>query len=414
MTEAGRRKGESRVPTVTERAKAVLPQPSVDFYGLADTLPAEERATLRQVREFMQSKVAPVINEYWAEDAFPFDLLPALKDLKVMGAGLEGYGCRGGSALLFGLIAMEMARFDASIATFVGVHSGLAMGSIYMGGSEEQKRKWLPPMARMEKIGCFGLTEPLVGSGAAGGLTTTAKRDGDSWILNGEKRWIGNSPWCDLSIIWARDLADNQVKGFIVENKTTPGFSVEKIKNKIALKVVQNGVITLNNCRVPEDNRLQEDNSFRDAAKVLRMTRFLVGWEATGCQMGAYEHALRYAQERVQFGKPIGSFQLVQDLLARMLANITSCQCMVGRMAQLQADGKLNDAHAALAKAFTTARMRETVAWARELFGGNGITLDYDVARFFADSEALYSYEGTYQMQNLIVGKAITGFSAFV
>ncbi|MBV8341487.1 MAG: acyl-CoA dehydrogenase, partial [Gammaproteobacteria bacterium] len=205
-----------------------------------------------------------------------------------------------------------------------------------------------------------------------------------------------------------------QVKGFIVENKTTPGFSVEKIKNKIALKVVQNGVITLTNCRVPEDNRLQEDNSFRDAAKVLRMTRFLVGWEATGCQMGAYEHALRYAQERAQFGKPIGSFQLVQDLLARMLANITACQCMVGRMAQLQADGKLNDAHAALAKAFTTARMRETVAWARELFGGNGITLDYDVARFFADSEALYSYEGTYQMQNLIVGKAITGFSAFV
>ena len=402
------------MPTVTERDKPVLPQPSVDFYGLADTLPAEERATLRQVREFMQSQVAPVINEYWAEDAFPFDLLPALRDLKVMGAGLEGYGCRGGSALLFGLIAMEMARFDASIATFVGVHSGLAMGSIYMGGSEEQKRRWLPPMARMEKIGCFGLTEPLVGSGAAGGLTTTAKRDGDSWILNGEKRWIGNSPWCDLSIIWARDLADNQVKGFIVENKTTPGFSVEKIKNKIALKVVQNGVITLNNCRVPEDNRLQEDNSFRDAAKVLRMTRFLVGWEATGCQMGAYEHALRYAQERAQFGKPIGSFQLVQDLLARMLANITACQCMVGRMAQLQAEGKLNDAHAALAKAFTTARMRETVAWARELFGGNGITLDYDVARFFADSEALYSYEGTYQMQNLIVGKAITGFSAFV
>jgi glutaryl-CoA dehydrogenase len=391
-----------------------LPAPNVDFYEMAETLPADELATLKLVREFMQSKVAPIINKYWAEDAFPFELLPALKQLNIMGAGMEGYGCRGGSALLFGLVAMELARFDASIATFVGVHSGLAMGSIYLGGSEEQKKKWLPPMARMEKIGCFGLTEPLVGSGASGGLTTTAKREGDTWILNGQKKWIGNAPWCDVSVIWARDLADDQVKAFIVENKTTPGFTVGKIQNKIALKVVQNGLITLNNCRIPEANRLQQDSSFRDTARVLRMTRFLVAWEATGCQMGAYEHAVKYAQERMQFGRPIASFQLVQDLIARMLANVTSCQCMVGRMAQLQAEGKMTDAHAALSKAFTTARMRETVAWARELCGGNGITLDYDVARFFADSEALYSYEGTYQMQNLIVGKAATGLSAFV
>src|SRR3984893_18713435 len=222
-----------------------LPEPNVDFYELAETLPADELAALKQVREFMRSKVAPIINKYWAEDAFPFELLPALKDLNIMGAALEGYGCRGGSRLLFCLIAMEMARCDASIATFVGVHSGLAMGSIHMGGSEEQKNKWLPAMARMEKIGCFGLTEPLVGSGTGGGLTTTAKREGGTWILNGQKRWIGNGPWGDLSIIWARDLADNQVKGFIVENKSTPGFSVEKIEHKIALKVVQNGQITL-------------------------------------------------------------------------------------------------------------------------------------------------------------------------
>jgi alkylation response protein AidB-like acyl-CoA dehydrogenase len=391
-----------------------LPEPNVDFYELAETLPAAELATLKEVRDFMRSKVAPVINKYWAEDAFPFELLPGLKQLNIMGAGMEGYECRGGSALLFGLIEMELARFDASIATFVGVHSGLAMGSIYLGGSEEQKKKWLPPMARMEKIGCFGLTEPLVGSGASGGLTTTAKREGDTWILNGQKKWIGNAPWCDVSIIWARDLADDQVKAFIVENKTTPGFSVEKIQNKIALKVVQNGLITLSNCRIPEANRLQQDSSFRDTARVLRMTRFGVAWEATGCQMGAYEHAVKYAQERLQFGRPIASFQLVQDLIAKMLANVTSSQCLVGRMAQLQAEGKMTDAHAALAKAFTTARMRETVAWARELCGGNGITLDYDVARFFADSEALYSYEGTYQMQNLIIGKAATGISAFV
>jgi len=266
----------------------------------------------------------------------------------------------------------------------------------------------------MEKIGCFGLTEPLVGSGAGGGLLTTAKRDGDTRILNGQKKWIGNSPWCDLSVIWARDVADNQVKGFIVENKTTPGFSVEKIQNKIALKVVQNGLITLKDVRLPEENHLQAGKSFRDTARVLRMTRYLVAWEATGCQMGAYEHALKYAQERLQFGRPIASFQLIQDLLAKMIANITACQCLVVRMAQLHAEGKLGDHHAALSKAFCTAKMRETVAWAREILGGNGISTDYDVARFFADAEALYSYEGTYQMQNLIVGKAITGLSAFV
>jgi alkylation response protein AidB-like acyl-CoA dehydrogenase len=288
------------------------------------------------------------------------------------------------------------------------------MESIALGGSEAQKQKWLPPMARYEKIGCFGLTEPLVGSGAAGGLLTTAKREGDTWVLNGQKRWIGNAPWCDISVIWARDVADNQVKAFIIENKTTPGFSVEKIQNKIALKVVQNGQITLKDVRVPEANRLQNDNSFRDTARVLRLTRYDVAWEATGCQMGAYEHALKYAQERQQFGKPIGSFQLVQDLLARMLGNVTASQCMVVRAAQLEAEGKLTDQHAALAKAFTTARMRETVAWARELLGGNGIVADHNVARFFADAEALYTYEGTYQMQNLIVGKAITGLGAFV
>jgi alkylation response protein AidB-like acyl-CoA dehydrogenase len=391
-----------------------LPAPNSDFYQLADTLNAEELALLKRVRTFMEDKVAPIITKYWTEDAFPFELLPAFKELNIGGLGMQGYGCRGGSALLFGLAAMEMSRFDSSIATFFGVHNGLAMGSIYLDGSEEQKQKWLPPMARWEKIGCFGLTEPLVGSGAGGGLTTTAKREGDTWVLNGEKRWIGNAPWCDISVIWARDVADNQVKGFIVENKTTPGFSVEKIEHKIALKVVQNGHITLKDCRVPEENHLQAGKSFRDTAKVLKMTRYLVSWEATGCQMGAYEAALKYAQERLQFGKPIGSFQMVQDLLAKMLGNITACQCMVVRMAQLHAEGKLTDAHAALAKAFTTAKMRETVAWARELLGGNGIVADYKVARFFADAEALYSYEGTFQMQNLIVGKAVTGFSAFV
>src|SRR5499433_455201 len=392
-----------------------LPVPNSDFYEFAADLPAEELAIVKKVRAYAETKVQPIINKYWVEDSFPFELLPSFKELNIAGLGMDGYGCPGGSRLVGGLVAMELARTDASIATFFGVHSGLAMNSIYLNGTEEQKQKWLPPMARMEKIGCFALTEPLVGSGTGAGLLTTAKRDGDSWILNGQKRWIGNAPWCDLSIIWARDVTDNQVKGFIVENKTTPGFSVEKMQNKFALKVVQNGQITMKDCRVPEANRLAAGaQSFRDTARVLRGTRYYVGWETTGCQMGAYEHALKYAQERLQFGKPIGSFQLIQDLLTKMLSNTVACQCMVARTAQLADEGKLTDQQSALSKAFTTAKTRETCSWARELLGGNGILVDYNVARFFADAEALYSYEGTFQMQNLIVGKGITGFSAFV
>src|SRR5712672_1910619 len=402
-------------PAKTElRQPKPLPAPNSDFYQLVDVLTPDELALVRKVRGYMETKVQPIINKYWSDDAFPFELLPSFKELGLGGLGFEGYGCAGGSQKLFGFVAMELARTDASFCTFFGVHSGLAMGSIYLDGSEEQKQKWLPPMARWEKIGCFGLTEPLVGSGTSGGMTTTAKREGDTWTLNGQKRWIGNAPWCDVSIIWARDLGDNQVKGFIVENKTTPGFSVDKIEHKVALKVVQNGHITLKDCRVPEENRLQGGNSFRDTAKVLKMTRYAVAWMSTGCAMGAYEAALKYSQERMQFGKPIGSFQLIQDLLARMIENITASQCLIVRQAQLHAEGKLSDAHAALSKAFCTSKCRETVAWAREILGGNGIVADYKVARFFNDCEALYTYEGTFQMQNLIVGKAVTGLSAFL
>jgi glutaryl-CoA dehydrogenase len=399
--------------TLEHPAAVALPTADGDFYQMISTLSDAEQDTLKQVRAFMESQVAPIINKYWVEDSFPFELLPGIRDLKIAGAGYEGYECAGGSTLLAGFIAMEIARIDCSCATFFGVHSGLAMGSIYLCGSEEQKEKWLPPMARLEKIGSFGLTEPLVGSGASGGLTTTARREGDTWVLNGQKKWIGNATWGDLTIIWARDVADNQVKGFIVENKT-PGFKAEKIQHKMALRVVQNALITLEDCRVPEANRLQKDTSFRDTARVLRMTRAFVAWEAVGCAIGAYENALAYAQKREQFGKPIAKFQLVQDLLVKMLGNITASLCMVVRLSQLQDQGKLKDEHASLAKAFCTVKMRETVGFARELLGANGILLDHQIGRFVADAEAIYSYEGTREMNTLIVGKAITGFGAFV
>jgi glutaryl-CoA dehydrogenase len=391
-----------------------LPKADGDFYRIAETLSDADNAIRLRVRTFMEMEVQPIINEYWERDEFPFALVPKIKDLGIMGLPFEGYGCPGKSSTLMGFIMMEMARVDASISTFFGVHTGLAMGSIYLCGSEDQKRRWLPPMAALEKVGAFGLTEPEVGSGAAGGLLTTARREGDTWILDGQKKWIGNATWGDLTIIWARDVADEQVKGFIVENKTTPGFDVEKIRHKMALRVVQNGLITLSGCRVSEADRLQNANSFADTARVLRMTRAGVAWQSVGCATGAYEHALRYAQERQQFGRPIAKFQLIQDLLFRMLGNITSTQALCLRLSQLQDQGLMRDEHASLAKGVSTVRMRETVGWARELLGANGILLDQQIGRFVADAEALYSYEGTREMNSLIVGKAITGFSAFV
>jgi glutaryl-CoA dehydrogenase len=396
-------------------AKSTHPLPAADgdFYLTSRTLSPEDEAIRLKVRSFMESEVQPIISEFWERDEFPFDLLPKIRALNIMGLPYQGYGCPGRSTTMMGFIMMEIARVDCSLSTFFGVHTGLAMGSIYLCGSEEQKQKWLPQMAALEQVGSFGLTEPLVGSGASGGLMTTAKRSGDTWTLNGEKKWIGNSTWSDLTIIWARDVDDGQVKGFIVE-KGTPGFSVEKILHKMALRVVQNGHITLADCKVSEANRLSNANSFADTARVLRMTRAGVAWESVGCATGAYEHALRYAQTREQFGRPIAKFQLVQDLLFKMLGNVTSTQALCLRLSQLQDQGLMRDEHASLAKGVCTIRMRETVGWARELLGANGILLDQHVGRFVADAEALYSYEGTREMNALIVGKAITGFSAFV
>jgi glutaryl-CoA dehydrogenase len=396
-----------------EQRGATLPPVTGDFYQFAATMSAEDQAILKRVRAFMEEEVAPIITRYWIRAEFPFELIPKLAALDIAGIAYQGYGFPGKTTVLDGMIAVEMARIDPSIATFFGVHSGLAMGSIYLCGSEEQKQQWLPTMRRMEKIGAFGLTEPDVGSGASGGLTTTARREGDDWVLNGQKKWIGNATFADVTIIWARDEADNQVKGFLVE-KGTPGFSAEKMEDKMALRVVQNALITLKDCRVAEANRLQRARSFRDTAAVLRMTRAGVAWQAVGCAMGAYEHALAYSRQRHQFGKPIASFQLVQDLLVRMLGNIVASECMTMRLSQMQDAGVMNDEHASLAKAYCTSKCRETVGYARELLAGNGILLENQVGRFVADAEAIYSYEGTREMNTLIVGRAITGLGAFV
>lgn len=389
------------------------PEINGDFYDLSDLLTEEERSIQLKVRKFMNDKVKPIANEFWNKGEFPMHLIPKMAELNICGVPLEGHGCPNQSFVLEGVIAMEMARVDTSISTFFGVQSGLAMGSIYHCGSEEQKAKWLPRMQKMEILGAFGLTEPLVGSAVAGGLTTKARREGDKWILNGEKKWIGNATFADFTIIWAQDKEDGQIKGFIVE-RDTPGFHAEKIKNKMSLRTVQNALITLNDCEVSEENRLQNANSFKDTSRVLRATRAGVAWQAVGCARGAYEHALAYTMDRKQFGKPIASFQLIQDQLVQMLHALTSMQTLVMRLSQLQDAGKMSDAQASLAKVSCTLHTREIVDIARGIMGGNGVLLEYNVARFVADAEALYSYEGTKEINSLIVGRDITGISAFV
>jgi len=286
------------------KAEHLTPPIDGDFYRVADLLDAKERVVAQRVRGFMEAEVAPIIEDYWARDKFPFEIIPKIAGIGIGGIGYEGYGAAGGSMLLNGFVAMELARIDSSIATFWGVHTGLSAGSIYLCGDEEQKQRWLPAMMRFEKIGSFGLTEPLVGSATSGGMMTTCRREGDAWVLNGEKKWIGNATFADINVIWARDETSGQVKGFVV-GKDNPGFSVKKIETKMALRVVQNGWITLKDCRVPESDRLPKADSFKDTAKVLKMTRAGVAWFAVGCGRGAYEHALRYSTERQQFGRPI-------------------------------------------------------------------------------------------------------------
>ncbi|AGZ43742.1 acyl-CoA dehydrogenase family protein [Actinoplanes friuliensis] len=376
-----------------------------DLYRFQDLLNAEEAAVVERVRAWLAAEVTPIANDHWSRAEFPYPLIKGYHDLGIAG--------REQSNLLSGWLALEMAHADASMATFYGVHSGLAMGSITTCGSPEQQERWLPAMTSFDQIGAFALTEPTGGSDVAAGLRTTARRDGDRWILNGEKRWIGNATFADLIVVWARDLEDNQVKGFVV-GKDNPGFRATKIENKIALRIVQNADIVLTDCVVDEADRLQNANTFKDTAKILRQTRSGVAWEAVGVMLAAYEIALAYAKEREQFGRPIAKFQLVQDLLVRMLGNVTGSLGMVVRLAQLQDAGEFKDEHSALAKAYTTTRMREVVGWARELLAGNGIVLDYNIGRFVADAEALYSYEGTREINTMIVGRAVTGQSAFV
>lgn len=383
-----------------------------DYYRLDDTLSADERDLRDRVREFVERAVLPVVNDYWERAEFPFELVPELAKLGVAGTTITGYGCPGLSRLGGGIVVRELARGDGSINTFFGVHSGLAMGTIAMLGSEAQKQRWLPPMARMETIGAFGLTEPEHGSDSVS-LETTARPTDDGYVLNGAKRWIGNASFADVVIIWARDTESEEVGAFLVE-KGTPGFDPSTvIGGKIGKRAVWQAEIALQDVHIPREARLEGARSFGDAARVLSQTRGGAAWECVGHAMACMEAALTYASERSQFGQSIAGFQLVQGKLATMAAETTAMQLYCFRLAQLQEQDEMTGEMASLAKLHNVRKAKVVCATARDILGGNGLLIDNHVARHLTDMEIVDTYEGTDTIQSLIVGRDLTGISAF-
>ncbi|PVZ10873.1 acyl-CoA dehydrogenase family protein [Actinomycetospora cinnamomea] len=394
-----------------------LPETSSSDYYLLDELLTDEARDVRdRVRGFVDRDLLPIINDYWDRAEFPFELVPKIAQLGLVGSTISGYGCPGLSRLAAGVLTRELARGDGSVNTFFGVQTGLAMGSIALLGSEEQKQRWLPGMAALDTIGAFALTEPGHGSDAVR-LETTARRDGDHWVLDGAKRWIGNASFADVVVVWARDVEDGRVKAIVVEKdadgRYPDGYSADLITGKIGKRAVWQPDITLRGVRVPVENKLDEAQSFRDATRVLTSTRGGAAWESLGHAIAAYEIALAYAADRHQFGKPIASFQLVQHKLAEMLAEITAMQLYCFRMADLQEQGRLTGPMASLAKMHHARKARQVCLDARDILGGNGLLIEHHVARHLTDMEVVHTYEGTDSIQSLIVGRDLTGISAF-
>ena len=383
-----------------------------DQYRFADLLTDAERAVLHGLRAVLDTRVAPLLAEHWEKGEWPPSVLPDLVALDLMEPPEIAATGAEPSALYTGFRTFELARTDASVATLYNAQAGLFRATVLRGGSPAQAAALDPQVRSFALTGVFCLTEPDHGSDIAGGLATAARRDGEGWVLDGAKRWIGGAGTADVLAIFARDVADGEVKAFLVPRQT-PGVTVTTIRGKTALRMVPNADITLTGVRVDDTARLHRINSFRDVADLLRRMRSVVAWIACGVQAGAYEAALRYTTARSQFGRPGAGFQLVQEKLARMLGNLTASLGLAVRLTQLQEQGTYRDEDSALAKMTTSLHMRETVALAREVVGGNGITLATDVARFHADAEAVYSYEGTHEINALVVARAATGLSAF-
>lgn len=379
-----------------------------DFYNLDMHLNDKQRATRQKVREWVQNSVLPRINPYWEKAEFPWEIARELPELGIVGGPLIGM-----DFIELGLVMYELAKGDGSITTFYGVHSGLALGSIALLGGEEQKARWLADMMAVKKIGAFGLTEPNVGSNAVG-VQTSARRDGDSYILNGAKRWIGNAAIADLLIIWARD-EDGKFGGFVIEDpRETPGVTISNIGGKVGKRSVLNADIELRNVRVPAANRLEGVSSFKHMAQVLGLGRYGVAWEAAGTAAGAFELALKYALEREQFGKPIASFQLIQQKLVEMATEVTLMQTLCMQLGTLMNAWKANEGMLSMAKYNNARKARYVTGLARETLGGNGILIENHIARLWTDAEVIYTYEGTNEINLLIVGRELTGIQAIV
>jgi glutaryl-CoA dehydrogenase len=389
-------------------ANQTSPSPAVDFFLTEKLLSEEERAIRDRVRDFAESRLRPVARQAWERAEFPAHLLPDLAALGVAGGAVKGYGCPALSSVALGLVMQELSRVDSSFATFFNVQAGLTMTAIAACGSEEQKATWLPRLASCEAIGAFALTEPDHGSDASH-LATRASHVGADYILDGTKRWIGNATMADVVVLWAR--AEDGVAGFLVE-PPTPGFTATIIEGKMAQRGVWQTDIQLVNCRVPAANRFPQ-GGFRAVAQVLSATRYIVAWHALGEAIACYEAAHCHALRREQFGKPIAAFQLVQAKLVRMLGEITKAQLLVIQLGRLLDQGVATPGMTAYAKLSCAAMAREVAATAREILGGNGILQDSDVMRHLCDLEAVYTYEGTHDINTLIVGREITGLSAF-
>jgi glutaryl-CoA dehydrogenase len=382
---------------------------SADFYSFYDLLTEEERQVCDRTRAYVDQEIIPVISDYWERAELPFALLPKLGELTIAGETIQGYGCLGMKRPAAGLVAAEIARGDAGVAAILGA-SSLTMYTIDMYGSEEQKARWLPAMAKLEMIGAFAATEPDYGSELLS-MQTKAQREGDQWVLNGVKRWVSNASIADVVIVWARTHT-GQVNAFLVE-KGTPGFDAQVITGKNAMRSAWQTHITLQDVRIPAANRLPRVQSFNEAMKALTLGRYRVACSAVGHAMACYEYALAYTKKRKQFGKPLASFQLVQYKLAHMVAEITASQALCYRLGQLIDEDRATAAMVSLAKMHTTQKARQIAADARDLLGGNGILLENHVIRHFADIEAHFTLEGSDHMQALTIGLEITGSQAF-